>query len=452
MMSVRERARWLVLKYGSVLMVVTVVFTTTLSMEWSSQYMKRPTMVEVPHGQWTNYNQTQSLSSYYGLRNEDSKIQWINSSVSVSVSSERSSSQLVKSSIQQKVMETQPEGLEDIKNRNKETEYLSTADHLYQSTAALSTTQPSAHSTESLTTEHIPLLSQKFTPLSRRDIGEVETFVLFAGFARSGHSIVGTLMDAHPDIVIAHEYNVLQRVKTQLTSSNDPLGLFNSLYRNSHTNAVQGWRSERRSQKGYNLSMGQHTWQGRIRRLRVIGDKAAGMAAQQFISDPTTCLHLVDRMQGALGIPVKAIRVLRNPYDIIATRVLYSVSPKHKHKVANISETRKYKNPTLLGSNVHRFFELVRRVNRMITECHLPVLDVHLSDLVRQPRSVMRDVCDYVGVKCSEYYLETCAGKVFSSLSKTRSLVEWPQKVMESVAGHIRNLPEFSRYSYDCDC
>ena len=89
MMSVRERARWLVLKYGSVLMVVTVVFTTTLSMEWSSQYLKHLTMVEVQHGQWTNYNQAQPLSSYYGLRNEDSKVQWTNSSVSVSVSSER---------------------------------------------------------------------------------------------------------------------------------------------------------------------------------------------------------------------------------------------------------------------------------------------------------------------------------------------------------------------------
>ena len=50
-----------------------------------------------------------------------------------------------------------------------------------------------------------PPIPNAFTPLTQREIEEVKTFVLFVGFARSGHSIVGTLLDAHPDIVIAHE-------------------------------------------------------------------------------------------------------------------------------------------------------------------------------------------------------------------------------------------------------
>ena len=64
-----------------------------------------------------------------------------------------------------------------------------------------------------------PPLSAKFTPLSRKDIKDVRIFVIFVGFARSGHSIVGTLMDAHPDIVIAHEYNVLKNIKKELKRS-----------------------------------------------------------------------------------------------------------------------------------------------------------------------------------------------------------------------------------------
>ena len=38
---------------------------------------------------------------------------------------------------------------------------------------------------------------------------KVETFVMFIGHGRSGHSIVGSLLDAHPEVIIAHEYNIL---------------------------------------------------------------------------------------------------------------------------------------------------------------------------------------------------------------------------------------------------
>ena len=39
----------------------------------------------------------------------------------------------------------------------------------------------------------------------------VETFVLFIGYPRSSHSLVGALLDAHPEIIIPHEYDVLQK-------------------------------------------------------------------------------------------------------------------------------------------------------------------------------------------------------------------------------------------------
>ena len=39
----------------------------------------------------------------------------------------------------------------------------------------------------------------------------VETFVLFIGHARSGHSLVGAILDAHPEIVIPHEFKVLDK-------------------------------------------------------------------------------------------------------------------------------------------------------------------------------------------------------------------------------------------------
>jgi len=37
----------------------------------------------------------------------------------------------------------------------------------------------------------------------------VETFVMFIGYPRSRHSLVGAILDAHPEIIISHEYSVL---------------------------------------------------------------------------------------------------------------------------------------------------------------------------------------------------------------------------------------------------
>ena len=298
-----------------------------------------------------------------------------------------------------------------------------------------------------------PPLTETFTPLTRKDIEGVETFVLFVGFARSGHSIVGSLLDAHPDIIIAHEYNVLRDIKSVLRREDSSMTLFNNLYSNSHRNALKGCRTSGKSEKGYDLSMSDQTWQGRVHRLRVIGDKAAGMAAQQHITDPTKCPYLVDRLNSTIGASVKTIRVLRNPYDIISTRVLYKKLGKADIvRAKNSSQPVKFNQPEMLGRNIHRFFELASHVNRMITECHLPFIDVHSSDLVHNPQAVMRDLCQYLGVQCSVGYVEACAEKVFKQLSKTRSVIEWSQRQIDNVAENIRKYPEFSRYTYDCDC
>ncbi len=40
----------------------------------------------------------------------------------------------------------------------------------------------------------------------------VERFCLFIGYPRSGHSLVGSLLDAHPNVVLAHELDALRYV------------------------------------------------------------------------------------------------------------------------------------------------------------------------------------------------------------------------------------------------
>ena len=51
--------------------------------------------------------------------------------------------------------------------------------------------------------------------------GAAHTLVLFAGFPRSGHSVVGALTDAHPQAEIAHELDAVGLIEAGLPGEED---------------------------------------------------------------------------------------------------------------------------------------------------------------------------------------------------------------------------------------
>lgn len=99
---------------------------------------------------------------------------------------------------------------------------------------------------------------------------EVETFVLFIGYPRSQHSLIGAILDAHPEIVIPHEYDLLtnlNRFESQRAGNKNSQKymLFNELRQTSERQALFGIRANRNntllglSEYTYNVP-GQ--WQG----------------------------------------------------------------------------------------------------------------------------------------------------------------------------------------------
>jgi hypothetical protein len=47
----------------------------------------------------------------------------------------------------------------------------------------------------------------------RKPYANLERFCMFLGYPRSGHSMIGALLDAHPEMAVAHELNVLRLLK-----------------------------------------------------------------------------------------------------------------------------------------------------------------------------------------------------------------------------------------------
>ena len=129
----------------------------------------------------------------------------------------------------------------------------------------------------------------------------VETFVMFVGHGRSGHSIVGSLLDAHPEVIIAHESNILGNMKSfqnpKWALNVQKHLLFYRLHKNSEFNAMFS-RHAKTSIIG--SSEGEHTyiyhvpgqWQGTYRNvLRVSCFTSSNLVAVCISVFCLVCLH-----------------------------------------------------------------------------------------------------------------------------------------------------------------
>lgn len=104
----------------------------------------------------------------------------------------------------------------------------------------------------------------------------VETFVLFVGASRSGHSLVGALLDAHPDALIAEEADALS---AYLDGGLGREALFGRL-----ADSAGGCGAAGRLQTGYNYTVPQ-MWNGQWRCARgpkVLGDKQGRGTAKRL--------------------------------------------------------------------------------------------------------------------------------------------------------------------------
>lgn len=297
---------------------------------------------------------------------------------------------------------------------------------------------------------HCDTVIEQLPTLSTKDIKEIKKFVFFIGYPRSGHSIIASMIDAHPNAILAHELNLFDCEPKKLLQST-AADILNSLYQNSYKQSKIGWRSNLNyfNRKGYTLQLSSpQSWQGRFTSLYIIGDKSGGHTARAYNDDPDSFVTVYKTLSSLLKVPVVAIHVVRNPYDMVATQLLY----KHGQalKIAkHFNITNKIKRQQL-HEITENYFNKANAVSN-ITNLNLTVLEIHNSDFVRNPKKEMQRVCKFLGLECSKSYLEMCEANTYKKPSKTRYMVEWGLEAKQSIDRMCRTFPFFRRYSYKSD-
>ncbi len=251
--------------------------------------------------------------------------------------------------------------------------------------------------------------------LDRHQFEGLTTYCMFLGYPRSGHSLVGSLIDAHPDAVIAHEADVLRYVQAHFSRSQ----VYSLILENARRH-----RDERAHVYDYTVP---DQWQGRHRRLTVIGDKKGGRSTRRLADAPT----LVERLQRTVGVPIRFIHVTRNPFDNIAT-----ISTRTLHDRG-------------LGSAVAEYLALCATVDRLRDRLGPAVLDVAHESLLARPQEVLGEICTFVGLDPEAPYLDACAGILFGTPRRTRHDVTWTQALVDQVEAAIARYQVLGHYSWD---
>lgn len=250
----------------------------------------------------------------------------------------------------------------------------------------------------------------------RQALEDIETYCGFIGYSRSGHTLVGSLLNAHPNVVIAHELHVLDCVVAGLPRRQ----IFALIIGRDRWFGNRG-----RVWSGYDYNV-EGQWQGRFETLRVIGDKRGGGSTKLLRRMP----EALDRLRDTLALPLRFVHVIRNPYDNITTLALRTGRE--------------------LGVRLEGYFSLVDTVQRV--RCQLQdeeLFDLHLESLIADPSKCLGRLCAFLGLPASEDYLAACAAVVFDSPRRTRFDAPWTNELIEQVAERAAAYDFLAGYRFD---
>ncbi len=263
--------------------------------------------------------------------------------------------------------------------------------------------------------DYPPSLAGGWRQSSRVD--DIRTFCLFVGYPRSGHSLIGALLDAHPNALLAHEQQALRYVRAGFSRRQ----LFALLTDNSRRFAANQAASPRHSYRVPNQ------WQGCVDgRLSVLGDKCAWGATLALARQPT----LLNRLRTLVRADVKIIHVVRNPFDTIARMV-------EREEVD-------------LNCAIDHYFGLVQTVAAL--EKNIPAADfltLHHEEFVRAPDFRLAEACAFLGLQASPGYLADCASIVFPAPHQSRHDTIWNEEQQRQVQQRSKPFHFLTGYTFD---
>lgn len=270
----------------------------------------------------------------------------------------------------------------------------------------------------------------------------IETLALFIGTPRAGASMFSALLDAHPHMCIANEYNALGCY----VDSSRPMPSRRDLL------ADILWSSRKQSKSGragYNGAGGEYKYevpeqfQGHFTEpLKVVGAAKAGVTLLILQNQ----LDSLKRLQDTVSVPVKFVHVVRNPFDLFST-LHKSVKRRGETRITTHIDCDFL---TLLEENA-KAISWHKDCASIISEIQQTlgtdsILTLHQEEIVSAPKQHLRKTTDFFGLAAATDWEEDCAKIVWDNPHKSRNDIPWNSDAIEVVTQLISECPHLNGF------
>lgn len=247
------------------------------------------------------------------------------------------------------------------------------------------------------------------------DFDGIARFCLFVGYPRSGHSLVGALLNAHRNAVISHELDAHELILAGCTRDD--------LY--SRIIARAAWFNLLGNRGTYPYQV-PHQWQGRFEALRVIGEKRGGAVTRCIARHP----DFLQRVRALVAIPLRLVHVVRNPFDNVSAISIWNRLP--------------------LAQSIDFYFSHCQTTSTLVDLYDSSeMITIRHEAMIRDPRSILSDLCAFLGLEPYPGYLDDCCSIVFRAPTYTRRKVAWPAALVRDVERRARAYRFLDGYEFE---
>jgi hypothetical protein len=238
---------------------------------------------------------------------------------------------------------------------------------------------------------------------------DVKYYVMFIGYAHSGHSLIGALLDAHPNMIISNELHALPLFANY---NYDKYKIFKLILDNS----IRCAAIKDRTNTGYNYYI-PNLYQGKFEKLEVIGDKKGGATAVHNLKHP----EVMDNIIKLCGSSLKIIHVLRNPYD-------------------NITAYAYRRKGTINKELIENYFSHVDSV----LDCKAKLQEnqfynLFYEKLVNNKEAELKRLCSFLNQEANPDYLKQCSDSIYDSPRNRRYSIEWKDENKSIVSAYMNS-------------
>lgn len=238
----------------------------------------------------------------------------------------------------------------------------------------------------------------------------VDSCCLIVGCGRSGSTILGAILDAHPEVICANE----SRASANFWRGYDRDSLFTELHENALAQRASGRQSE-----GYTYAIAAGNEDAPI---RVVADKTWNPALVMLHGRAT----LIAELGEMTGVPIRFLHAIRNPWDVIATMHLRSGAT--------------------LADRAHWYFIFCDAATALMQRGDLEWMDVHHEALIDAPRDHVAAITAFLGLEADAQFIEACAATINTEPSRSRERVDWPADVAALIESRMPQYPFLERY------